>query len=142
MEKKAANAITCFASVSLTVSPERSQFFKFESFSVICVEEEQDEDKGSGWAVMKRTADGEVGLREQEVCHVSDPSWSSSGSLGFSDASNLLSGRCTCVPTPAPSVKPFLPQTAARTGAKQARRPLATLSTSLSPVVSRLCRSR
>ncbi|XP_034412823.1 low affinity immunoglobulin gamma Fc region receptor II-a-like [Cyclopterus lumpus] len=50
------------ARVSLTVSPKRSQFFKYDSFSVSCEEEEQSEEEEqlSGWRVMKRTKDGEV----------------------------------------------------------------------------------
>lgn len=42
--------------VSLTVSPKKSQFFKYDSFSVSCEEEEEE----AGWRVMKRTMDGEV----------------------------------------------------------------------------------
>ncbi|XP_044198112.1 low affinity immunoglobulin gamma Fc region receptor II-a-like [Thunnus albacares] len=43
------------AQVSVTVHPERSQFFKYDSFSVSCEEEEMTE-----WRVMKRMEDGEV----------------------------------------------------------------------------------
>ncbi|XP_074479623.1 low affinity immunoglobulin gamma Fc region receptor II-a-like isoform X2 [Sebastes fasciatus] len=48
------------ARVSLTVSPKRSQFFKYDRFSVSCEEEEQREEEEAGWRVMKRTEDGEV----------------------------------------------------------------------------------
>ncbi|XP_038588254.1 low affinity immunoglobulin gamma Fc region receptor III-like isoform X2 [Micropterus salmoides] len=44
------------AKVSLTVTPERSQFFKFDHFSVSCEEEEQT----TKWSVMKMTEDREV----------------------------------------------------------------------------------
>ncbi|XP_041635904.1 Fc receptor-like B isoform X2 [Cheilinus undulatus] len=44
--------------VSVTLSPNRSQFFKRESFSVSC--EEDEEEPGTTWTVMKRTDDGEV----------------------------------------------------------------------------------
>lgn len=47
--------------VSLTVTPKKLQFFKFDNFSVSCVDEEK-EQEGSGLGVMKRTADGEVCL--------------------------------------------------------------------------------
>ncbi|XP_044040158.1 basement membrane-specific heparan sulfate proteoglycan core protein-like isoform X1 [Siniperca chuatsi] len=40
---------------SPTVAPKRSQFFKYDSFSVSCEEEEL-----TGWRVMKRMKDGEV----------------------------------------------------------------------------------
>ncbi|KAM9717522.1 low affinity immunoglobulin gamma Fc region receptor III-A-like [Menidia menidia] len=42
------------ATVSVSVTPPRSQFFKYESFSVGC------EGEPVGWTVMKRTVDGEV----------------------------------------------------------------------------------
>ncbi|XP_049423598.1 Fc receptor-like B isoform X5 [Epinephelus fuscoguttatus] len=48
------------APVSLSVSPKRSQFFKYDSFSVSCEGEEQSEEEVAGWRVMKRTEDGEV----------------------------------------------------------------------------------
>ncbi|XP_033182433.1 low affinity immunoglobulin gamma Fc region receptor II-a-like [Anabas testudineus] len=47
------------AQVSLTVTPNRLQFFKFDSFSVSC-EEVEPKEEGGGVGVMKRTADGEV----------------------------------------------------------------------------------
>nr|XP_046237055.1 uncharacterized protein LOC124054744 isoform X2 [Scatophagus argus] len=51
--------------VSVTVAPETSQFFKYDSFSVSCEEDEEDEgrreeDGPAGWRVMRRTRDGEV----------------------------------------------------------------------------------
>ncbi|KAI3376038.1 hypothetical protein L3Q82_016571 [Scortum barcoo] len=52
------NSLDCdSARVSPTVSPKRSQFFKYDSFSVSCGEEEE----MAEWRVMKRTEDGEVG---------------------------------------------------------------------------------
>ncbi|XP_078020079.1 uncharacterized protein LOC144459634 isoform X2 [Epinephelus lanceolatus] len=48
------------APVSLSVSPKRSQFFKYDSFSVSCEGEEQSEEEVAGWRVMKRTEDEEV----------------------------------------------------------------------------------
>ncbi|XP_061566506.1 low affinity immunoglobulin gamma Fc region receptor II-a-like [Cololabis saira] len=44
------------ATVCVTVSPDRSQFFKYGTFSVSC----EDEDAGpAGWRVMKRMKDGQ-----------------------------------------------------------------------------------
>ncbi|XP_071315744.1 Fc receptor-like protein 5 isoform X2 [Trachinotus anak] len=50
------------ARVSLTITPRRSQFFKYEVFSVSCEEEEEqrEEEEGEEWRVMKRMTDGEV----------------------------------------------------------------------------------
>ncbi|KAM3591099.1 uncharacterized protein V6R79_022379 [Siganus canaliculatus] len=51
------------ARVSLTVSPKRSQFFKYERFLVSCEEDgsgDEEEAEGAGWRVMKRMTDGEV----------------------------------------------------------------------------------
>ncbi|XP_076581120.1 uncharacterized protein LOC143317065 [Chaetodon auriga] len=51
------------ARVSLTITPRRLQFFKYESFSVSCEEEEQreeEEEELTGWRVLKRMEDGEV----------------------------------------------------------------------------------
>ncbi|KAG7496834.1 low affinity immunoglobulin gamma Fc region receptor II-a-like [Solea senegalensis] len=47
---------------SLTVTPERSQFFKYDSFSVSCYsKEEKREEEEEEWTVMRRMLDGEVG---------------------------------------------------------------------------------
>ncbi|XP_056225535.1 uncharacterized protein LOC130164676 [Seriola aureovittata] len=53
------------ARVSLTVSPERSQFFKYEDFTVSCKKEkeqreEEVEDGETEWRVMRMALDGEV----------------------------------------------------------------------------------
>ncbi|XP_041821255.1 Fc receptor-like protein 5 [Chelmon rostratus] len=48
------------ARVSLTVTPRRSQFFKYESFSVSCNKEGEEEEEMTGWRVMKSMEDGEV----------------------------------------------------------------------------------
>ncbi|XP_034021055.1 low affinity immunoglobulin gamma Fc region receptor II-a-like [Thalassophryne amazonica] len=46
------------ARVSLVVTPKRLQFLKYDSFSVSC--EEEDEEESVGWTVMKKMEDGEV----------------------------------------------------------------------------------
>uniref|UniRef100_UPI0037E75917 high affinity immunoglobulin gamma Fc receptor I-like n=1 Tax=Semicossyphus pulcher TaxID=241346 RepID=UPI0037E75917 len=56
------------AQVSVTVSPERSQFFKHEGFSVRC--EEEKEEHVTGWRVMKRTKNGKV-LPCPFACYIS-----------------------------------------------------------------------
>ncbi|XP_034532775.1 high affinity immunoglobulin gamma Fc receptor I-like [Notolabrus celidotus] len=63
------------ARVSVTVSPERSQFFKYERFSVSCEDEEKEQ--VTGWKVMKRMMDGEV-----HPC----PSCSISAAFPFTDS--------------------------------------------------------
>lgn len=46
--------------VGVVVEPPSSQFFKYSSFSVSCGGDGQEED-ATGWTVMKRMTDGEVG---------------------------------------------------------------------------------
>lgn len=46
--------------VTVTVEPGTSQFFKYDSFSVTCDDEEEGEEEATGWTVMKRMEDGEV----------------------------------------------------------------------------------
>lgn len=43
-------------SVFVSVAPERSQFFKYDHFSVSC----EGDEEASGWGVMQRMKDGEV----------------------------------------------------------------------------------
>lgn len=106
--------------VALTVVPNRSQFFKFESFSVSCEEEEE-----SGWRVMKRTQDGEVSGMSPLPPHQRDC---------FPFYPWTLPGRYIHVRPPAPSRLRSLPPTVERTGVKLDWAKPATWSTSLSPV--------
>lgn len=54
-------AVTCvFVAVDVVIEPSTSQFFKYQRFSVSCSADEQEQEV-SGWTVMKRTKDGEVG---------------------------------------------------------------------------------
>lgn len=58
---KQQKAVTCaFVAVDVVIEPSTAQFFKYQSFSVSCGADEREQEV-SGWTVMKRTKDGEVG---------------------------------------------------------------------------------
>lgn len=72
----------CFFIVDVVVEPSTSQFFKYNRFSVSCGADEQEQEV-TGWTVMKRTKDGEVGPAEEPspcVVEVYYPQFLSSGS--------------------------------------------------------------
>uniref|UniRef100_UPI003AABFEBF low affinity immunoglobulin gamma Fc region receptor III-A-like n=1 Tax=Centroberyx gerrardi TaxID=166262 RepID=UPI003AABFEBF len=63
------------AQVSLSVTPDRSQFFKYDSFSLSCEEEEEqreEEEESAAWRVMKRMEDGEVESCRSSTCSITD----------------------------------------------------------------------
>ncbi|XP_059210472.1 low affinity immunoglobulin gamma Fc region receptor II-a-like [Centropristis striata] len=81
------------------VSPKRSQFFKYDSFSVSCQddgEEEEEEEEETAWTVMKRMQDGEVRPCSSS-CSVSaafpatdsGEYWCQSGTTGTSNSVNI-----------------------------------------------------
>ncbi|XP_071391195.1 low affinity immunoglobulin gamma Fc region receptor III-A-like isoform X2 [Centroberyx affinis] len=61
--------------VSLSVTPDSSQFFKYDSFSLSCEEEEEqreEEESSAAWTVMKRMEDGEVESCPSSSCSIMD----------------------------------------------------------------------
>lgn len=123
--------------VSLTVTPERSQFFKFDHFSVSCEEEEQT----TKWSVMKMTED-------REVCVEKPSLLDTYGVFCCKNAcqkkpripSGLFPCRCINIHPPAPSLQPSLPQIPDSTGVKLDWEKPVTLSTSPSLVDYNLVR--
>lgn len=59
--------------VALKVAPQKSQFFKYESFTVSC--EVTREEEAVGWGVMKRTQDAEVRLEVRLDAYTSQRRW-------------------------------------------------------------------